>query len=380
MSQSVLVLGGYGNFGKRIVENLCSIKNLTVFIAGRSISKAQACIDELQDEATASLNVFIADIYAEDFPDKLLDLSPDIVIHTSGPFQGQDYRVPEACIRAGSHYIDLADDRRFVCDIHNLNKLAQKQDVLVVSGASSVPGLSSAVINHYQSKFSVIDSIDIAIAPGNKAERGEATLRGILSYTGHPLKVFRRGRWAKVYGWMSPRSIDFSDLVGRRHLANVDVPDLELFPSLFLVKSRVSFQAGLELVWLHYLMVFMAFLTKIKLVKNWSYFTRLIFQLSERLKVFGSDSGAMRIIIRGEDQQSKSILCEWSLYAHNGIGPYIPTLSAIILARKLLQGAELGRGAKSCCGLFTLDEFMIQAKQLSIYAHEKVIHEGTNNG
>ena len=375
MSKSVMVLGGYGNFGKRIVENLASIQNITIYIAGRSASKAQACIDSLQPQTQATLKSFIIDIYADEFEEQLLKLSPNIVVHTSGPFQGQDYHVPKACIRAGAHYIDLADDRHFVCDIVELDALAKQEGVLVVSGASSVPGVSSAVITHAKNLFTTIDSIDIAIAPGNKAERGEATLRGILSYTGHPLKVFRNGAWGTVYGWMSPSAIDFGDSVGKRCLANVDVPDLELFPKDFSVKNRVSFQAGLELPWLHYLMVLMAFMAKVKLVKNWSIFTKPIYQLSERLKVFGSDKGAMRVIVCGDNSEAKKTTFEWSLYAHNGIGPYIPTLSAIILTRKLLQGAEIKRGAMPCSALFTLDEFMELAQELGIYSTEVI-----NNG
>jgi saccharopine dehydrogenase-like NADP-dependent oxidoreductase len=370
MSQSVIVLGGYGNFGKRIVENLSSISGLTIYIAGRNALKAQAFIGELLNESKAQLSSFIIDIYADDFEEKLIELSPDVVIHTSGPFQGQDYHVPKACIQAGAHYIDLADDRRFVCDIIELNALAKQKGVLVVSGASSVPGLSSAVVSHYKKAYSQLDSIDIAIAPGNKAERGEATLRGILSYTGHPLKVYRNGSWNVVYGWMSPRVMDFGDKVGKRCLANVDVPDLELFPSDFSVKNRVSFQAGLELSWLHYLMVMMAFMSKIRIVKDWSVFTKLIYRVSEKLKVFGSDSGAMRVILTGKDNESKSCITTWSLYAHEGIGPYIPTLSSIILARKLLNNDEAMRGAVPCSELFTLEEFMAQANKLGIYADE----------
>ncbi len=102
-----------------------------------------------------------------------------------------DYRVPEACIDIGAHYIDLADDRRFVCDITQLDIKANNNHVLAVSGASSVPGLSSVILDHYYPEFSQIYTIDISIAPGNKAERGEATIRGILSYTGHPFPTHR---------------------------------------------------------------------------------------------------------------------------------------------------------------------------------------------
>lgn len=76
--------------------------------------------------------------------------------------------MPTACIECSAHYIDLADDRRFVCDIAELDNQAKDKGVLIVSGASSVPGLSSAVVERYQNQFSTIESINLAIAPGIK--------------------------------------------------------------------------------------------------------------------------------------------------------------------------------------------------------------------
>ena len=145
---SILVLGGYGNFGKRICETLAKQSGICLIIAGRNLEKAkQLCEIFRTNNASAELKAIAIDILSEDFPQQLQTLKPFLVIHTSGPFQGQDYRVPLACINAGSHYIDLADDRRFVCDISKLNEQAKAKNLLVVSGASSVPGLSSIVID-----------------------------------------------------------------------------------------------------------------------------------------------------------------------------------------------------------------------------------------
>ena len=107
--KKVVVFGGYGNFGKRIVESLASIKSISVLIAGRSLDKTTACIDSLKATSVANLEPLAIDIFANDFEERLKALSPYLVIHTSGPFQGQDYRVPKASIEAGAHYIDLAD-------------------------------------------------------------------------------------------------------------------------------------------------------------------------------------------------------------------------------------------------------------------------------
>ncbi|KGJ96911.1 saccharopine dehydrogenase family protein [Colwellia psychrerythraea] len=372
--KKVVVLGGYGNFGKRIVENLANIEGITIFVAGRSSDKAISCIDGLKGISVAKLEPLLLDIIADNFKDQLASLSPYLVIHTSGPFQRQDYRVPKACIACGAHYIDLADDRRFVCDIAELDSQAKECGVLVVSGASSVPGLSSAVVDHYQNQFSDIESINLAIAPGNKAERGLATVAAILSYTGKPLNVFKDGRWQDVYGWMDSKVNDFGGFVGKRHLANVDVPDLELFPKRYSVSQQVSFQAGLELSLLHFTMVAMAYLAKIGLVTNWAPLSKAIVSASNIFLPLGTDKGAMEVLICGKDNDVRAKQVKWTLYAPKGNGPYIPTLSTIILARKLLsldgKNSSLETGAKPCVDLLKLSDFTSYFDALSIFTEE----------
>lgn len=365
--KTVLVLGGYGNFGKRIVENLIDITELRILIGGRNLRKAQALVEKLKPRSNAQLEAIALDINIDRFEIKLRTLSLDLLIHTSGPFQGQNHRVPQACIDIGAHYIDLADDRRFVCDISALDNQAKAQDVLVVSGASSVPGLSSTVIDAHQDQFSSIKQIAIAIAPGNKVERGEATIKGILSYTGHPFTTFVRGRWEQRYGWMDPATTDFGDIVGRRYLANVDVPDLELFPKRYAVEDSVRFQAGLELGLLHYAMVAMAYIAKIGMVKNWAPLSKLLMHASTLFLRFGTDIGGMKITIDGLDGAKKPVAACWTLYAPNGVGPFVPTFCAVIVARKLLSGTTTLRGATPCMGLLSLQEFEDYAAQFGIY-------------
>ncbi len=375
MKKSILILGGYGNFGKRISESLAKQPNICLLIAGRSLEKANQLCDKLHTEnCAAQLKPIVLDIFSEDFPQQIKALNPFLVIHTSGPFQGQDYRVPQACIDAGAHYIDLADDRRFVCDIAKLDEQAKANNLFVVSGASSVPGLSSTVIDHYAKEFSRIDSIDFAIAPGNRAERGEATVKAILSYTGHAIQIFEDGEWINKYGWMSPRKIDFGNTVGKRLLANVDVPDLELFPARYAPVKTVNFQAGLELPFLHWTMISMAWLEKKRIVKNWSPLVKPIVATSNWFINLGSDVGGMMIKINGVDANGipKEIL--WRLTAEHGVGPYIPTLSAIILAQQLIADKPFTAGATACLGVYSLADFDMHAKIWGIY------HQTFTNG
>src|SRR5690606_11555654 len=157
-------LGGYGNFGRRIVEALASEPGCRVFVCGRNIELAT----RLARQRGGSAEPLSLDCHAPGFSAELRRIGATLVIHAAGPFQRQSYAVPEACIVAGAHYIDLADGREFVCGIGSLDEKARANSVLVVSGASSLPALSSAAIDELKTRFSTIDSIDHGITSGAK--------------------------------------------------------------------------------------------------------------------------------------------------------------------------------------------------------------------
>jgi len=132
----ILVLGGYGHFGGRIGRALAH--DATLIIAGRDGVKANVAARILgaRHEGVA------LDHTATDLAARLRALRAATVIHTCGPFQGQNYHVAQACIAAGAHYVDLADGRAFVADIAGLDGAARERGVLVTSGASTLPALS----------------------------------------------------------------------------------------------------------------------------------------------------------------------------------------------------------------------------------------------
>lgn len=371
MTKKILVLGGYGNFGRLICKSLVNRDDIELIIAGRNMEKANNFISSLN---TLHINCKLSSIYLDIFSDKFVqvvsDLRPFLVIHTCGPFQGQNYHVPKVCIETGSHYLDLADDRRFVCDFEQLKPLAEKSKSIAITGASSVPGLSSVVIDQYANEFDQIHEIDYAIVPGSDVELGEATLRGILSYVGHAFKGWQDGKLVDLYGWQDIRRSDFGNVLGKRWLANVDIPDLELFPARYNGVKTVNFQAGHELPIVHLSMAWMGWLAKYKFVNRWDKFSSPFYKIGQTLKRLGSDTGGMSIRITGKQQnRTKSLL--WKLIAPNGNGPYIPVISTLILARKIIDNDLTSPMATACLGMYNLDEFHEIAKPLGIYQEVK---------
>jgi saccharopine dehydrogenase-like NADP-dependent oxidoreductase len=154
MVARVLIIGGYGNFGSYIARSLAGDADIRLLIGGRSAAKASAFATSLGAFHAAEGHAIDID---GDLAAALARIAPDIVVHTTGPFQTQDHRVARACIAFGCHYLDLADARDFVATIDTLDTEARAKNVLVVSGASSVPCLTAAVIDANLPAFSRLE-------------------------------------------------------------------------------------------------------------------------------------------------------------------------------------------------------------------------------
>src|SRR5262245_1583672 len=236
----VVVIGGYGNFGARVCRGLAA-SGMEIIAAGRNPDEGEGAFGDLPVKHAR------LDHAAPDFPSSLKRLSPDLVIHCAGPFQSQSYGVARAALAAGSHYFDLADGRQFVTRFQqNLQSAARSADRLAVSGASSVPALSSAVIASLGARLPEIEEVQIAIAPGQRAPRGRATIAAVSSYAGRPFKWVSRGTWRDAWGWQELKRLRFYGL-GSRWAAACDVPDLEIFPRIYPGVRTVQFRAALEL-------------------------------------------------------------------------------------------------------------------------------------
>ena len=331
----ILVLGGYGLFGKRVCRGLLQIDGVKVLVAGRDAAAARAFAATLGERAEA----FQIDWQSADFTARLAAASPHILIHCAGPFQAQDYRVANAAIALGAHYIDLADGRDFVKGIASLHAAALAKGVVIISGASSVPALSSSVLSELTQGWQSVEHIDIGISPGNKTERGLATIRAILSYVGEPLPAWRDAKPTQTIGWQGLRRFHYPKPAGTRWLVDCDVPDLALLPARFPGLKSLQFGAGLELSVLHIGLWLLAVLRRYRLLPNLANFARFFKGSSELFLSFGSDVGAMHVRVKGVDAQGNFVQRTWTLIASQGHGTAVPAAASIAIARALIAGS-----------------------------------------
>jgi len=288
-----------------------------------------------------------------------------------------DYAIAEICIAQGVHYVDLADARAFVAGFDRLDAAAKAAGILAVSGASSVPGLSSTAADHLTRDLRTVDDIAIAIAPGNRAPRGYALVAAILGTVGQPIPLWRDGAYGHVHGWqglgrLRLRLPDGPDL-GSRWVAACDVPDMALFPARYPGVRAVTFRAGLELWLMHFGLWALSWPVRWRWLRSLEPLAPLVLRLATLLESWGTDRGGMVVEVAGSSKDGDRRRRRWTLIATGGHGPRVPAVPAVILAGKLARGWSM-TGAMPCLGLFDLAEFERAVEGLEVHCAVEEVH------
>ena len=242
--------------------------------------------------------------------------------------------------------------------------------VLAVSGASSVPGLSSAALDAIVPGLARVRAIDLAIVPGNRAPRGQAVIDAILGTVGRPMPRLQGGRWGQVHGWQNlcRRSLRLpsGETLGRRWVTACDVPDNVLFAERYPGVETVAFRAGLELHLLQFGLWALSWPVRWRLLPGLGWLGPVAGRVARWLEPFGSDRGGMLVEVTGETSDGRRVRRRWTLLAGSAHGPWIPAVPAAILAAKLAAGDLDRRGAMPCLGLFDLAVFAEAVGHLDI--------------
>ncbi len=348
----VLVIGAGGVFGSGLCEGLLR-NGFEVVAARRDRGRSEAVAARLRaafprgwiDTATLDVTTLTAaDLKAT---------GADIVADMAGPFQGAAPTTARAAIAAGLSYVDLADGRDFVAAFPALDTEARAAGVVALTGCSSTPALSNAVLDRLTEGWREVVSVEAAISPGARAPRGLSVMRAILSWLGRPVRVFEGGVWTTRRGWSGLYRRDFGQ-AGRRHVSLCETPDLDLFPARFAPRGQALFLAGLEPGAAHFGAWVLAGLVRL-LRFDPVPLAGLLVRLSGWASVIGSDRGAMRVEAYGVDADGRAARAGWRLVAEPGEGPVTPTLPALA-AIKAIRAGRIEAGARACVGLLSLED------------------------
>ena len=436
-TKSVLVLGGTGVFGRRIAQHLLlhgNLNNVDIHVVGRDAAKLTRIKNELlagQASALACKNVRLevhsVDIYQPTALDAVLEaVCPAVTIDAVGPFRSRSFATARACLEAGSHFLDLADDPEYVSHFPAaVDAFARDANKVAITGCSTTPGLTSTAVAALAKTYfedNEVVSVDVSMAPGNKLPRGLATVQKVVSDIGSRFATLRGGAWRETTGWATIEERTFPG-IGARLVGQCNVPDNVLVPQMLLSRGEEererraeaaaqcqqsslkdsSFWAGLELSPLVRVLGALArFLPSV----DYGRFAPLFLHASKWFAGIGSADGGMKVRMRGRPRggggggagarTTMLRTVEWSLFAGSGDGPMTPSILSAMLACRLLEqpaaasssssnssaaesgGSRLrvGAGAHPCVNLVSLRDFEDEVAPYDFSFHRRVADGG----
>lgn len=357
MILKILILGGYGVFGGRLARLLSDLSGIELLICGRNAQAAQAFCDNYEGAPRVRPRVMDRQQIAA----ALQAEQPDLVVDASGPFQEygeQRYQVVEACIAARIPYLDFADAADFVFDVAQFDAQARAAGVFVLSGVSSFPVLTAAVLREMANTMDLV-AVEGGIAPSPYAGIGLNVMRAVVGYAGAPVKLQRDGRRGHGVGLAESRRFTIA-VPGKLPLRNlhfslVDVPDLQVIPPEHPTLTDIWMGAGPVPEVLHRVLNLLARARARFRLPSLVPLSRLFYSVLNLMK-FGEHRGGMYVRAQGL-RDGKACELSWHLLAEGDDGPYIPSMAIEAVIRKLLNGERPAAGARAAIHALELSDY-----------------------
>ncbi|MEO9463520.1 MAG: DUF4166 domain-containing protein [Marinomonas sp.] len=353
----ILIIGGYGVFGGRLAQLLSDEPRLTLFIAGRTLHKAEQFCAGIEGAATM---VPVA-LDRSNPSEQLASLAPEMVVDATGPFQdyGDDrYALVEAAIAHKIHYLDFADGADFVFGVSRFDAAAKAAGVFVFSGVSSFPVLTAAVLREF-AKTMTIESVTGGIAPSPYAGIGLNVMRAVVGYAGSPVKLQRGGKPSSGVGLAesmryviaAPGKVPLNSI----HFSLVDVPDLQVLPPEHPSITDLWIGAGPVPEILYRILNLLAKLRHRLKLPSMLPLSSLFYWVLNKMK-FGEHRGGMFVAAMGQNG-GKPASQSWHLLAEGDDGPFIPSMAIEGIVRKALAGDMPAAGARAATHALELNDY-----------------------
>jgi hypothetical protein len=362
----VLVLGGYGVFGRRIAASLAKRNEIDVIVAGRDGAAAATLARSLGVGRVHSLAV---DMSRPDAIPRLVAARPAAIVDALGPFQTRNLALPRRCAERGIHYVDISDARSRVVEIASLDAPARLEHAAIVSGASTVPAFTTAIVDELAPNAREVVSIEVGITPGHRARPGLATASAVLGYCGRPIPAL--GEERPTYGWGDAVRHPYPAPVGERWLSNVDTPERALWRTRYPSLQHGAIRGGLELGVLHLGLSVLSRGVRLGVLPGLARFAKPFVRIADACGALGSEFGAMHVTVGTLDAHARTASRTAVLVAEDGDGPQVPAAPAALVVKKLLglpgYAPLAKRGAFACIGLLTREEIMGELADFAIY-------------
>lgn len=235
---TVVLFGGYGTFGAHAARALAAA-GVPLRIAGRNAARAKNFAATLGD-GHEGIAADAADLASA----RSALEGARVAVSCAGPFSALPLTLPEVCLDAGIHYVDIADHRGWLARLRALDDRFRNRGLTAACGCSSLPGISGALALLAAERLPAVRRARVTLFIGNRNPKGEAAVRSAAAQLG---RTFLSPQGPLV-GLRGRETVRLPEPFGARAVYDWDSPELDLFPGLLgarEVRVKVGFESRL---------------------------------------------------------------------------------------------------------------------------------------
>ena len=257
MSKRILILGGYGETGRRLAAHLLKATDASVIIAGRHLDRAEELAGKLvQSESSSSTSeltssrISTALVDAADSSSVLngiQDNKADLLLVASPTTQYAEIAI-RACLEAKVDYLDVQVSQTKLEVLRRYEHDIEKAGLTFITEAGYHPGLPAALVRYAATKLeAATDGMQIATATvggylnmGPDLPYAESVDELMVEMTHYRGQVYSQAKWTKPSSW-SVRNIDFGEIIGQRSCSSWFLEELNPLPAMYPSMQELGF-------------------------------------------------------------------------------------------------------------------------------------------
>lgn len=230
----VLVLGGAGHIGSKIVSELRDLDlSLEVVIGDKDVERAQ----NIASKIGGNVGVLAIDATIED---SLVNAMKrfDVVISALGPFYRFGVPVLRAAIRAGVNFVDINDDYDATEEALKLHEEARKRGVTALIGLGATPGVTNMLAYYGARRLDEVLEIGTYwIWTALDPTMGPAIIDHFFHAITGMVTTYKDGKWIKIPALCEPERFKFPSPIGEWEVAHVGHPEPVTIPRYIKVRN-----------------------------------------------------------------------------------------------------------------------------------------------
>ncbi|MEW6276879.1 MAG: saccharopine dehydrogenase NADP-binding domain-containing protein [Bacillota bacterium] len=205
----VVVLGGAGHMGGRVVNELAESGEVRVRIADFNLEKAREMASRYGERAAARF------VDANQRESLLSALQGAVaVVNCVGPFYRYAAKIAAVAIQAGVNYIDICDDDDATIALLSFDQMARKQGVTLLIGMGWTPGISNLLALYGARQMDHPAEIELTWVGSSADSEGLAVIKHVVHAVTRNVPMYENGEWRDVPALSGVAEVAFPAPIG----------------------------------------------------------------------------------------------------------------------------------------------------------------------